>query len=125
MGASVFDRGERRPITQLKGVSGLLEIGSGKIVQMQAIARGEYQMIESAMLRKEGCNSSFVRDVNCLPLCVSTDGCNCFLNSFRTARRDNDARSLPSRLLGHCQTNPRRTAQHDHPLLLQTVSSLH
>ena len=38
MGASVFDRGEYRPITQLKGASGLLEIRSGKVVQMQAVA---------------------------------------------------------------------------------------
>jgi len=67
MGASVLDRGERCPITQLKGVSGLLEIRSGKVVQMQAVARGEYQMIESAKLRKERCNGSFVRDVNRLP----------------------------------------------------------
>src|SRR5437667_4905534 len=35
---------------------------------------------------------------------------------------DNDARSLRRCLLGHCQTNPRRTAQHNHPLVLQTVS---
>jgi hypothetical protein len=106
LGASVFDRGERRPITQLKGVSGLLEIRGGKVVQMQAIARREYQMIENAKLRKEGGNGSFVRDVNCLPLCVSTDGCNCFLNSLLTTRGDNDARSLRRCLLGHCQTNP-------------------
>jgi hypothetical protein len=106
MGASVLDRGERCPITQFKGVSGLLEIRGGKVVQMQAIARGEYQMIESAKLQKEGGNGSFVPDVNCLPLCVSTDGCNCSLNSFLTTRGDNDARSLRRRLLGHCQTNP-------------------
>ena len=73
MGASVFDRGECCPITQLKGVSGLLEIRSGKVVQMQAVARGEYQMIESAELGKEGCDGSFVRDVNRLPLRLSAD----------------------------------------------------
>jgi hypothetical protein len=73
MGASVFDRGECCPITQLKGVSGLWEIRGGKVVQMQAVARGEYQMIESAKLRKEGCNGSFVRDVNRLALRSAAD----------------------------------------------------
>src|SRR4030088_2968193 len=122
MGASVFDRGECCPITQLKGVSGLLEIRSGKVVQMQAVARGEYQMIESTELGKEGCNGSFVRDINCLPLRFSTNGCKCLLNSFRTTGSDNNARSLRCRLLGDLQTNSRRTAQHNHPLVFQTVS---
>src|ERR1700674_1736098 len=108
MGASVFDRGECCPITQLKGASRMLEIGSGKLVQMQAVARGEYQMIENAKLGKEGCNGSFVRDVNRLALRFSTDGFNGFLNSFRIARGDNDLGSLRRRLLGHRQTDPRR-----------------
>jgi hypothetical protein len=38
--ASVFNRSERRPITQLKGSSGLFEICVGKVVQMEAIASG-------------------------------------------------------------------------------------
>src|SRR6202795_1328684 len=122
MGACVFYRGECCPITQLKSASGLLEIRSGKVVQVQVIARGEYQMIESAKLGKEGCNGSFVRDVNGLALRFSTNGFKCLLNSFRTAGSDNDARSLRCRLLGDLQTNPRRTAQHNHPLILQTVS---
>jgi hypothetical protein len=73
MGAPVFDRSECCPVAQLKGASGLLEIRSGKFMQMQAVARGEYQMIESAKLGKESCNGSFVRDVNCLPLRFSAD----------------------------------------------------
>jgi len=40
---------------------------------MQAIARGEDQMIESAKLGKEGCNGSFVRDINRLALRFSAD----------------------------------------------------
>jgi hypothetical protein len=73
MGASVFGRSECCPITQLKSMSGLLQIRSGKVVQMQSVARGEHQMIESAGLGKEGCNGSFVRDVNRLPLSLSAD----------------------------------------------------
>jgi hypothetical protein len=52
---------------------------------MQAIAGGEYQMIESSKLRKEGFSRSFVRDVDCLPLCFATDTFNRLLNSFRIA----------------------------------------
>src|SRR5258708_40095012 len=125
MWASAFDRGECCPITQLKSASGLLEIRSGKLVQMQAIARGGDQMIESTKLGKEGCNGSFVRDVNRLPLCFATDTLNGLLNSFRIAGDDNDRGSLRSRLLGYCQTNPRRPTHHDHPLLLQIASPLH
>src|ERR1700686_3608281 len=106
-------------------MSGLLEIGSGKVVQMQAVARGEYQMIESTELGKEGCNGSFVRDINCLPLRFSANGFNCLLNSFRTTGSDNNGCSLRCRLLGDLQTNSRRTTQHNHPLILQTVSPLH
>src|SRR5260370_24183501 len=115
MGASVFDRGECRPVTKLKGASGLLEIRSSKIVQMQAVARGEYQMIESAKLGKEGCNGSFVRDVNRFALRFSADRFNRFLNSFRTTGGGNDARSVRRPLLRHSQTNPRRTAHHHQP----------
>src|SRR5258705_2689943 len=125
MWASVLDRGECRPIAQLKGASGLLEIRRSKVAQMQAIAGGEYQMIETAKLRKEGCNGSFVRDVDRLPLCFATDTLNGLLNSFRIARDANNLGSLRGRLLGHCQTNPRRPTHHDHPLLLQTGSPLH
>jgi len=125
MRASVLDCGECGPIAQLKGASGLLEIRRSKVAQMQAIAGGEYQMIESAKLRKEGCNGSFVRDVNCLSLCFSTDTFNGLLNSFRIAGDDNDLGSLLGRLLGHCQSNPRRPTHHDHPLLLQIISPLH
>src|SRR5882672_266464 len=89
---------------------------------MQAVARGEDQMIESAKLGKEGCNGSLVRDINCLPLRFSADGFNSLLNSFRATGNDNNARSLRCRLLGDLQTNSRRTAQHNHPLVLQTVS---
>src|SRR3989442_14888318 len=99
MGASVFDRGECCPITQLKGTSGLLEIRSGKVVQMQAVARGEYQMIESAKLGKEGCNGSVFRNINRLPRGFPPDGFNCLLNPFRTTGRPNAAPSLRSPLL--------------------------
>jgi hypothetical protein len=60
MWASVLDCGECSPIAQLKGASGLLEIRRSKVAQMQGIAGGEYQMIEAAKFRKEGCNGSFV-----------------------------------------------------------------
>src|ERR1700680_4483551 len=125
MWASVLDCGECGPIAQLKRVSGLLEIGRSKVVQMQAIAGSEYQMIETAKLRKEGCNGSFVRDVDRLPLCFATDTLNGLLNSFRVTGDDNDLGSLQGRLLGYCQTNPRRPTHHDYPLLLQIVSPLH
>jgi hypothetical protein len=67
----VLDRGECGPIAQLKGASGLLEIRRSKVAQMLAIAGGEYQVIETAKLRKEGCKGSFVRDVDRLPLCFA------------------------------------------------------
>jgi hypothetical protein len=51
-------------------VSGLLEIRSGKVVQMQAVARGEYQMIESTELGKEGCNGSLSETSTACP-CAS------------------------------------------------------
>jgi len=54
-------------------------------MQMQAIARGEDQMIESAKLRKEVCNGPFVGDVNRLSLRFSSDGFDCLVNSFRIA----------------------------------------
>jgi hypothetical protein len=65
---------------------------------MLAIAGGEYQVIETAKLRKEGCNGSFVRDVDRLPLCFATDTLNGLLNSFRIAGDDNDLGSLRGRL---------------------------
>jgi hypothetical protein len=85
MWGSIFDCGECGPIAQLKCASGLLQIRSGEVVQIQAIAGGEYQMIESAKLRKEGCNGSFVRNVNHLPLCFSAYGFNGSLNSLMVA----------------------------------------
>jgi len=51
--ASVFNGSQYSPITQVKGASGLLEICGGKVVQMEAIASGENQVIECAKLRKE------------------------------------------------------------------------
>src|ERR1700730_2830438 len=125
MWASVLDRGECGPIAQLKGASGLSEIRRCEAVQMQAIAGREYQIIETAKLRKAGRTRSFVRDVDRLPLCFATDTLNRLLNSFRIAGDDNDLSSLLGRLLGNCQTNPRRPTHHDHPLLLQIVSPLH
>src|SRR5580692_11241496 len=125
MGASVFDRGERRPIAQLKGVPGLLKVRTRKIVQTQAVARAEDQMIEFAELGKESCNGPFVRDINCLPLRCSTEGFNCFLNSFRTARDDYNARSLRCRLLGDSQSNSRGSAEDNYALAFETIRFLH
>jgi hypothetical protein len=85
MWASVLDRSECGPIAQLKGASGLLEIRRSKVAQMQAIAGGENQMIESAKLRKEGCNGSFVGNVNYLSLRFSAYGFNGSLNSLMVA----------------------------------------
>jgi len=72
MGASVFDRGECCPITQFKSASGLLEIRGGKVVQMQAVARGEYQMIEVPSLERR-LQRLVRRDVNRLALRFSPD----------------------------------------------------
>jgi hypothetical protein len=54
-------------------------------VHVQAVARGEDQVIESAKLRKEVFNGPFVGDVNRLPLRFSSDGFNSRVNSFRIA----------------------------------------
>jgi len=51
MWASVLDRRERSPITQLKGVPGLLKIRVSKLVQLQAVTRGENQVIKGANVR--------------------------------------------------------------------------
>src|ERR1700682_2320604 len=83
--ASVFNRRQCSPITQLKGASGLFEICSGKVVQMEAIASGENQVVESTELRKESFDGLFVREVKRVPLRVSAQRFNGFLNSFRVA----------------------------------------
>ncbi len=83
--ASVFDRSQSCPITQLKSSSGLFEVRGGKVVQMEAIASGEYQVIESAKLRKKGLDGLFVREVKGVSLRVSAKRFNRFLNSFRVA----------------------------------------
>ena len=49
----VFNRGERSPMAQLKRTPGVLEISSGKIVHSQAVASGEYQVIESVKFGKK------------------------------------------------------------------------
>jgi hypothetical protein len=54
-------------------------------MQMEAIASGEYQVIESAKLRKKGLDGLFVREVKDLPLRVSAQRFNRFLNSFGVA----------------------------------------
>jgi hypothetical protein len=83
--ASVFDRSQYSPITQLKGASSLFEICVGKVLQMQAIASGENQVIESAELRKESFNGLFVREVKRVSLRVSAQRFSGFPNSFRVA----------------------------------------
>src|SRR5215471_14573608 len=45
--ASVFDRSQCGPIAQVKGASGLSKICVGKAPQMEAIASGENQVIDS------------------------------------------------------------------------------
>ena len=92
--ASVFNRSESRPITQLKGFSRLFEIGVGEVVQMEAIASGEYQVIESTKLGKESFDGLFVREVKGLSMRVSANRFNGLLNSFRVAGRDNDLGAL-------------------------------
>jgi hypothetical protein len=83
--ASVFNRRECSPIAQLKGASGLFEICGGKVAQMEAIASGENQVVESAELRKESFDGLFVREIKRVPLRVSAQRFNGFLNSFRIA----------------------------------------
>jgi hypothetical protein len=83
--ACVFNRSERRPITQLKGSSGLFEICVGKVVQVEAIACGEYQVIESTKLRKESFDGLLVRKVKRLSLRVSAKRFNRLRDSFRVA----------------------------------------
>ena len=83
--ASVFNRRQCRPITQLKGASGLFEICVGKVLQMEAIASGENQVIESAELRKESFDGLFVREIKRVPLRVSAQRFSGFLNAFRVA----------------------------------------
>jgi hypothetical protein len=52
---------------------------------MEAIASGEYQVIESAKLRKKGLDGLFVREVKGVSLRVFAKRFNRFLNSFRVA----------------------------------------
>jgi hypothetical protein len=85
MWASVFDRGERRPIAQLKGAPGLLEIRISKRVQMKVIAGSEYQMIERAKLCEQRDDGPFVREINLLTIHFSADGLYGLLDSFRVA----------------------------------------
>ena len=81
----VFDRGQRRPIAQLKGAPGLLEIGSCKLVQTKAVTGSEYQMIERAKLCEQSGNGLFFREINCLAVHFSADGLYGLLNAFRVA----------------------------------------
>ena len=68
---SVFDRSQCSPIAQFKGSSGLFEIGSGKLLQLEAIAGGKYQLIESPNIRKESFDGLFVREIKSVPMRVS------------------------------------------------------
>jgi hypothetical protein len=52
---------------------------------MQAVASGEYQVIEHTKLRKESLDGLFVREVKRVPLRVSAQRLDGFLNSFRVA----------------------------------------
>jgi hypothetical protein len=83
--AAVFNRSESRPITQLKGFSRLFEICIGEVVQMEAIASGEYQVIESTKLRKESFDGLLVRKVKRLSLRGSAKRFNRLPDSFRVA----------------------------------------
>jgi hypothetical protein len=72
MRACVLDRSHSQgsPIAQLKSVPSVGEVCRCKLIQLQRIAGGEDQIIETAKFGKEGCNGSFVRDVGRLP-CAS------------------------------------------------------
>jgi hypothetical protein len=83
--ASVFNRSQRSPIAQLKGSSGLVEIRAGEVVQNQAIAGGEYQVIEITEFRKKSFDGLFVQEVNCVPLGVPAKRLDGFLNAPRVA----------------------------------------
>src|SRR5882757_1288752 len=125
MWASVFDRGERRPIAQFKSAPGLLEIRISKLVQLQAVTCSENQVIKSANVREKAFHSLFVGDVNRLSLCFSSDRFNGFLNSFGAAGDDHNVGPLRCRLFGDCQADPRRPTYDDYPLILETVFSWH
>jgi len=92
--ASVLDSGESRPITQLKGSSGLFQMGGGKVPQVEAISSGEYQVIERTKRGKESFDGLFVREVNDLSLRVYANRFNRPLDSFRVAGGDNDLGAL-------------------------------
>jgi hypothetical protein len=83
--ASVFNSGQRGPIAQLKGSSRLLEICGCKVVQTELIASREYKMIERAELRKEVFDGGFIRQIECVSLCISFQLLDGFLNSIRVA----------------------------------------
>src|SRR5258706_2574944 len=98
MRACVLNRSQGSPIAQLKCMPGLGKVRRYKLIQLQRVAGGEDQMIETAKFCKEGCNGFFVRDVDRLPLCFATDTLNGPLDSFRISRSDKDPCSLRGRL---------------------------
>jgi hypothetical protein len=123
--AAVLNSGQCGPITQLKGSSGLLEIGRGKVLQRKVIAGRKYKVIESANRHKKSFDRPFVREINCMSLAASAERFNRFLNAFRIAGGDNDLGAVRYRLLSDRQTDPGRTSQDYNSLVLQTVSLFH
>jgi hypothetical protein len=82
-------------------------------------------MIKGAKVREKAFDSPFVRDINRLAPCISSDGSDSFLNPFCFAGDDDNLGSLRCRLFGDCQTDSRRPTYDDHPLILETVFSWH
>jgi hypothetical protein len=94
-------------------------------VQLQAVTCGENQVIKGVNVREKAFHRLLVEDVNRLSTYISSDGLDGFLNSFCFTGDDHDVGSLRCRLFGDCQTDPRRPADDDHPLILETVFSWH
>ena len=60
---------DSRPIAQLKGVSGVLEICTGEFVKVETVACGEHEVIESPHLCKKAFDmvSKVLRDARRAP----------------------------------------------------------
>jgi hypothetical protein len=95
-----------------------LEICGCKVVQTELIASREYKMIERAELRKEVFDGGFIRQIECVSLCISFQLLDGFLNSFRVARGDNELGPLRCRLLSDRQTDSGGPSQDDHSLVM-------
>src|ERR1700682_1603706 len=77
---SILNGSKCRPIAKFESVPGLLEIRRCQLVQLQAVAGSEHQMIECAKPGEESLDRSFVGNVDHLTLCLSADGTYGLLN---------------------------------------------